>query len=276
MKKILFAVIALLAFGFTSKAQQEYAYGHALDLKGGYAGRFFRIPGSEGSVLCKGDGSNWAIRYTFYPGDHWGVYASGALGSTDMDDRDLYARKYASVNDSRYSYFSGRSYWGFADLFSASLVAGAAYRYDFGQWSLRPRAGLGCALLLESHGSNLYRVDRNDHGKRPEFVGLFMADGRSLMCQASLQLTYTICHHFYFSLEAELNALPNRMTYWETVRETILPDEHYEDYPVRPVYIPEGKIISKNEFQHSAGLCWNISFGVGWNIGFNRYERGRR
>ena len=103
-----------------------------------------------------------------------------------------------------------------------------------------------------------------------------MDDGRSLMCQASLQLTYTIRNHFYFSLEAELNALPSRMTYWETVRETILPDEHYEDYPVRPVCIPEGKIISKNEFQRSPGLCWNISFGVGWNIGFNRYERGRR
>lgn len=277
MKRFVIAVLAML-ITVGAYAQQEYAYGHALELKAGYAGHLYTLEGPGGRLNSVAGGSNWSIRYTFYPGDHWGFYLAGSIMDTGVDGKS-YVDKLAAVDDGTHRFYPG--YYDCEPFGYFAVTAGGAYRLDFGQWSLRPRLGIGYAECVFGHNTRYAQKNIASMVERPQFVEVYhVGSPKGLLCQTSLQLTYTFSQHFFFSLEGEVNALPGKSSWKRVVYEGRRSDELSsmpDSYVANPVYFGElDKKVEEKEFQRSTGLCWNISFGIGWNIGWNRNEAGRR
>lgn len=185
---------------------------------------------------------------------------------------------------------------GWHDAYSetaSTLTAGAAFRYDFGQWSLRPRVGLG----FGDYSFNSYsytRYDRNNASATPTYHHTYaivssneylvdnnrsyLGDRAVFVGEASLQLMYTLNSHFYFSAELAAKAMPVRA---EIVTDSYKMKNAYEPETwVEAVYTSDLQnnyvIDDSSKTTTSYGMAFNGIFsaklGIGWNIGWNRNE----
>jgi len=282
---------------YYADGMQEYAYGSALELQGGFAGSIYNVNGEAGKASGLARGGEFKLRYTYYPGRHWGFFFDLTADNTSANGLNYF--KVLNKADGAAYRYARNGYYGYGTFEDASLVAiqtGLAYRYDFGQWSLRPRIGVGIGSYSTTSDSYV-RYKRDDSGDATFHYTYMNNDSRDyiegnptvysgssvpvLVTSASLQLTYSIGHHFFFSLEAGGKFCPTTIYGKRVTSQT--KDAYNPQTWVEAVYDSEligmkvedpDTAVSEN-FSRMAGSMFNVNLGIGWNIGWNRYVSGK-
>ena len=135
---------------------QMYAYGSSIDIQGGFVGMPYAISGDAGTALGVGCGGEFQLRYSYFFQKHWGFFVSFSTFNVDIDDVGYFGTvnrsdggryRYGSLpRGAYYNNYDGNGRYVFGrdnDFFAAAFQVAAAYRYDFGCWSLRPMSGVG-------------------------------------------------------------------------------------------------------------------------------------
>lgn len=280
---------------------QAYAYGVSLDVQGGYVLMPYSFYGEKRTALGIETGGEFQLRTTYFIGKHWGMFASFSYLSADMDDvayfwtvnrADGGRYRYGRLPDS--GYYSGSNRLSVDNDFSAAVfLVGAAYRYDFGGWSLCPRVGVGITNFSGDFKS-YQRIPRD--GSDPTVVGfkqiassypdylaqpdLLDKKNISPAFSLSLQLCYTFNRHFYISAECGFKSFPNELRYSKNV------------YEFKKSFEPSNwaEAVGLSELEKRQIIDWgsekisrtrlpfnflNFNFGIGWYLGRNRYQSGR-
>ena len=307
MKKLIClfaATAALLLSGHVSiNAQQAYAFGSVLEVQGSCMLRPYTLSGEQGSATGFFRGADFGLRYTYYPGRHWGFFFSMETGYTNADENG-YFKTMNKADGNKYKYAEGHVQYGDGRYYTNGyynsndpiLLTGAAYRYDFGQWSLRPRVGIGMACFVPEYGLDFTRFDRKEPTGQPNYYSYSLIDERpeylanpdryapsrndlSFATFAGLQMAYTFRHHVFISAEVGYKY--------------VISPKHYQYmvYGAKPLYNPQNwaqavydsnKIgkwqqdpanVTETPVSRCACSLVTFSFGIGWHIGWNRYER---
>ena len=217
----------------------------------------------------------------------------GYFGTVNRSDGGRY--RYGSLpRGAYYNSYDGNGRYIFGrdnDFFATAFQVGAAYRYDFGGWSLRPMIGVGFGIY---DGNNFgYRRTPRDGGA-PSAVSYRVSNGYldymdepvddrsriTAVISASLQLTYTFNRHFYISAECGLKSFPNTFNYEKVsyqFKKAFEPSNWAESVAMSEL---ENKYVIDLDSAVSTAArlpfnFLNINFGIGWNIGRNRYQSGK-
>jgi len=289
------AAVILLSGNGASAAEphrdlQPYGYGHVLEIGLGLHGNSFTINGEAKTAHGLALGPGLDYRYTYYAGRHWGFYADFSLYDTYANDR-MYFGAINRADGNKYIYDPNYTYDHNEQSLAPVMTVGAAYRYDFGQWSLRPRVGIGVASYNSSQDSYV-RYDKN--GGNPVFFERaveiptidyikghpYHYSSAAFMMQASIQMTYTLRHHFFFYTELGLNEALKRVNYqeykWqgksmydpETWAEAIYTSSYQGQYS------PDLKTEVVTDNVRMVGCSPYLRFGFGWHLGWNRNANG--
>ncbi len=307
MKRFLILLLALaLAVPTQARRQpnvpQAYAYGSSLDIQGGFVGMPFSVSGDAGKACGFGGGGEFQMRYSHFFGKHWGAFVSFSFLGTDIDDVNYFGTvnradggryRYGRLANDIYYFENGKNLLGRDNSFSATAFqVGAAYRYDFGGWSLRPMVGVGLGIF-DGNAFSYRRIPRD--GSAPTGVAYHVAesyldymadpvyDNRSSLTavlSASLQLTYTFNRHFYISAECGFKCFPNSFNYEKVsyqFKKAFEPTNWAES--VAWSELGDRYVLDMDSAVSTAARLpfnfLNINFGIGWNIGMNRYQSGR-
>ncbi len=283
---------------------QKYAYGSSIDIQGGFVGMPYAISGDAGTALGVGCGGEFQLRYSYFFQKHWGFFVSFSTLNVDIDDVGYFGTvnrsdggryRYGSLpRGAYYNSYDGNGRYIFGrdnDFFATTFQVGAAYRYDFGGWSLRPMIGVGFGIY---DGNNFgYRRTPRDGGA-PSAVSYRVSNGYldymdepvddrsriTAVISASLQLTYTFNRHFYISAECGLKSFPNTFNYEKVsyqFKKAFEPSNWAESVAMSEL---ENKYVIDLDSAVSTAArlpfnFLNINFGIGWNIGRNRYQSGK-
>ena len=306
MKRFL---ILLMMVALTVQAQarrrsdvpQAYAYGSSVDVLGGFVGMPFSVSGDSGNACGIGAGGEFQMRYSHFFGKHLGAFVSFSILGTDIDDVSYFGAvnradggryRYGRLTNDIYSFRNGAELFGCDNSFSAAAFQiGAAYRYDFGGWSLRPMVGIGVGSL-RGNSFSYRRIPRD--GSAPtgvtyrvtesylDYMEEPVSDNKSItaVLSASLQLTYTFNRHFYISAECGFKCFPNSFNYEKVsyqFKKAFEPTNWAES--VAWSELGDRYVLDMDSAVSTAARLpfnfLNINFGIGWNIGMNRYQSGR-
>ena len=306
MKRFL---ILFLAFVMAVQAQarrhpnvpQQYAYGSSIDIQGGFVGMPYSISGDAGAALGLGCGGEFQMRYSHFFQKHWGFFVSFSALGTEISDVNYFGTvnkadggryRYGRLTNDIYSFRNGIDLFDCDNSFSAAAFQiGAAYRYDFGGWSLRPMVGVGVGSLY-GNSFSYRRIPRD--GSAPtgvayrvtesylDYMAEPVSDNNSVtaVLSASLQLTYTFNRHFYISAECGFKCFPNSFNYEKVTyqfKKAFEPNNWAESVAWSEL---ENRYVIDMDSAVStvARLPFNflsVNFGIGWNIGMNRYQSGK-
>lgn len=280
---------------------QVYAYGSSVDVQGGFVGMPYSLSGDSGSAFGLGCGGEFQMRYSHFFQKHWGFFISFSALGTDISDVSYFGTvnkadggryRYGRLTNDIYSFRNGIDLFGCDNSFSATAFQiGAAYRYDFGGWSLRPMVGVGVGTL-NGNSFSYRRIPRD--GSAPTGVAYHVsesyldymeepvADSKNItaVLSASLQLTYTFNRHFYISAECGFKCFPNNFNYERVsyqFKKAFEPTNWAES--VAWSELEDRYVIDMGSAVSTAARLpfnfLNINFGIGWNIGMNRYQSGK-
>ncbi len=290
----LLAVFAPLSAVGQSQSEnlQAYAYGSAIDLQGGFAAVPFTIKGEARTASGVSTGGESLLRYSYYFGRHFGIFASFSTDWTNLMGSDFF-RTVNRADGQKYKY-DPNSY-DYMNVNLAAFIVGAGYRYDFGQWSLRPRIGIGYgSYYMDVFSYNRFR--RDDPTNKPvhieyeagskDYDYLVSTKGEisgqsSFVGFAGVQITYTIRRHFYFSAEVGFKCIARGE-----------PNVIVREYDLKSAYNPENwsEAVGLNAYRDSftydrdtyrtsyssvPATMFNVNIGIGWNIGKNRNVTGK-
>ncbi|MCQ2148606.1 MAG: hypothetical protein MJZ16_14000, partial [Bacteroidales bacterium] len=233
----------LLSQGNASAQRQEYAYPHSIDLQTGYSASLIKVPGDAGNAHGMADGSLINFRYTGYMTPHFGVFGEIGFYNSFLNSE----RYYGIVNRAdghKYLYKDDYNYHPYYSNYSPILKVGLASRLDCGQFSFRPRLGIGVAGF-RAHDLGYDRFDRKTNNEEHVYISSYDSakdylvgasyDRRtpSLVLSGSLQATYTFYRHFYVSAEAGIDLMPKQFICERTVNDVVYAKEPgagiYED-----------------------------------------------
>ena len=295
------AAVSLAVLGqIPANAQRAYSdlpykYGHSIDVLYGDNFSPFKIDRAVNPTTCWASGGNFDIRYTTYLLPWVGVYAqvgmcrshesaTDYLGALNKADGETYLYKAYSINN--YSATSKDRM--LRNGYGPYVMLGAAFRYDIGRWSFRPRIGFGNGKYIARQFA-YEKLIRDGYSEAPTIYYFslyneskdYLIDSKESECRstnatilmASAQVTYTIRDHFYFSLEAGLRNSPTKLKIHEKVytatsgyNPTNWPEAIYEASE-------KGKwTFDKNTYQDNyvskrIGGSAYLQFGIGWNFG---------
>ena len=280
---------------------KPYAYGHSIDVLYGDNFTPYKIDRAVNPSNGIATGGKFDIRYTTFIRPWIGVYAqagvsrakesaTGYLGAYNEADGGLYRYKAYSIN----SFKAGNDKMISAG-FGPYFILGAAFRYDIGQFSFRPRLGVGNGRFLFKPFA-YEKVARDGVSAAPSIyyrslyqdVYDYLIDSQvkdtksasATIIQASIQVSYTFNDHFYFSLEGGLLNSPTRVKIHEMVY-TGESDYNPESW-AQAVY-DSGKIgqwtidtskYTENLLEHRIGGSGYLQFGIGWNFGRDHSRTG--
>ncbi|MCX4337126.1 MAG: outer membrane beta-barrel protein [Bacteroidales bacterium] len=250
-----------------TRSHLEYAFGHVIETSLGCA------------FTCNDNGfvpgPELNLRYTYYWGKHFGVY--GHIGGSispksvtstfsKLDDSYNYAPLQYRNKKIRESY--------------QSIVAGLAYRLDFGAWSFRPRIGLGYGEY-KCKDYSYYRISSASTSDTPERVVIQTKRPNSsipgnVCFNANIQMAYSPTNHFFIFAEISGTVIPGIVNVCESIytTESLTSDNWFEGF-VNLFYEPYRvkELIRQDETQRQIGGTVSLRFGIGWNIGLNRNTR---
>lgn len=270
----------------------EYAYNHTIDFQLGTGANltdYSQLP-DEGVALFghKSWGFELDFRYTQFFTRHWGAFAQLGFFSLGTSDGQL-------VNTlSNFYYHNGQKvlapYDDWCGVFGNSYgsayilsMVGAAYRYDIGRWSFRPRLGLG--INWQGHPTSYYYIIDTNTPDLYEEVELHTENhaGHSRVVPGfayspSFQITFSTCSHFFLSAEMQWIGTIGHV-YQHTIAKQWHTDEPqdwqpYEDYGYIincPTHFIQTTDDHRDRLQ--MGNFIQFRFGIGWNIGWNRNEK---
>ena len=273
-----------------------YGYGHTIEAQLGWAASPYAIDGEARRARGIATGADFNLRYSYFIGRHFGVYAQVEFANTSASQEKFFSVvNKADGNKYKYSYDHG---W-YTDMknrsYSPLASIGGVYRLDFGQWSFRPRVGLGFGSFKD-RGYSYMRSDRDGELKshmffeqtqvRPQLDYMESYFGRkrspAFLVSLSAQLTYTIRNHFFFSVEAGIKDLPTTVAYVNDIynsKYAYNPQTWVDavaDSDLIGQYTKDTNRVISDATAPSIGSLMNLSFGIGWNIGWNRNESYRR
>lgn len=290
-----FTVVMLFAQSALAreKTDVKYAYDHSIDLQGGYVMMPYILKGDAHRTVALASGCEGQIRYSYFINKHWGIFASLSSDLMTSGGTDYFrSLNYADGDIYKYS----PNYNGTVlEYCLNSAVFGGVYRFDFGNWSLRPRLGIG----LGSHeiSANGYeRFTRNDLSAYPEYITYsvkakeedFLSDSSNyyrygnswaLVGYAGCQICYTFKRHFFISAEIALKAayIPNlSLTKRVVPAETAYNPQNWAEAVYFYDYRDSYKYNYDKAVESVEKLPWSmasIQVGIGWNIGWNRNEK---
>lgn len=292
---LLFAALSsalFIAFQAPASAQLAYAYSNTIELQGGWLGNPYSVNGVKTTAVGIANGGEFSLRYSYFFGRYAGLSIAFSAGSSFNDDVHYFATVNRADGD-RYKYYP-YGYRNYRDGEYVGLLVGPAFRYDFGRWSLRPRLAVG-VMSCSFDGFMYERYDRKDASAAPSYFdcmspstsadylfgnNTYQTRSASFVGFAGLQLAYSVGDHFFFSLEAGYKA--------------VVPGTHYQnmEYAAKDAYDPQ--TWAQSVYDSGKKGVWvpdysapvdsvreprllnlvNVSFGVGWNIGWNRNESG--
>lgn len=280
-----------LAYDEGEDPSLEYAYNHAIDLQLG-TGRnltnYSELPDQGIGVFGHDSwGFDFTLRYTRFFSHHWGAFLQFGLLILDTDYYQMeeplakhfnHGGKEVRIDDIPICGFfgsCGSSY----DKFQV----GAAYRYDLGRWSFRPRLGLGI-MRQDVSRSYFYVVDTNTQDTFEE-VRLYSTNskGQTVIIPAfayspAIQICFSTSSHFYLSAEAEFTGTIGHL-YQRTIAKQFRTDEPNDWQPDEfgNFFIPSYDEFVRKTDDHLTrvplGNFLQIRIGLGWNIGWNRNEK---
>lgn len=302
MNKRLFILLLSCCLPLAGRAQSEeekdpsleYAYQNTLEIFGGPSWIF----GNYDNLMDKGlgcfgkgvtDGANFQMRYSYFLGRKWGGFVqfsfspiygnSGKLKRCLMEDRGLQGDEWY-VND----YYCDWGRQGGGCVYADAIV-GVVYRYDFGnRWSLRPRLGIGYRSMNIKGGDDIISRDITPNLTEHYQTLYGICDGfgdvsgrsrtRRWACKTSLQLQFTPRRHLFFSAEVGWSSTLGHL-YQSTVYRHWFTEEVYLDgtYRYQDLEVVKDRRVNR---VRQMGNFLDLSFGIGWNIGWNRNDPSHR
>lgn len=271
-----------------------YAYQNTLEIFGGWSCVF----GHYGNLMDKGlgcfgkgvtDGANFQMRFTRFFSKEWGGYVQFGFypiygNSMQLCERMAKESGWQGEDWERFDDFVCWEREGGGSVYGSAIV-GVTYRYDFGnRWSLRPRLGIGYRSMNEYCDNEV--ICRKYSSNEREFIAydfdICDKNGHSIdnrinrvrrpAINGSLQIQFTPRRHMFFSAEIGLTSTIGHLYQrtsshrwiaqtdeWGNPRETI------EIFPTQTSVHRVGQM----------GNFLDISFGIGWNIGWNRNDKSR-
>lgn len=278
---LLFACFA----GINAQSIQSYANKNSIDFSWGAGfsnlnisehqdGRIFSVGGSSG------------LRYTRFLNDHWGMFLQFDVSACNSS-RELFFNKLEELDGGRYVYskrvvsssfiaFTKKSY---PKSSYDGIFVGAAYRRDFGLWSIRPRLGIGYADFY-LHRYSYYRADPELETMGPELVEVCIDKDNSssslsiatLALKASFQVKFSVTEHFHLSAEVDYTMFPLSYANYVRVHDTVPENgpENWFDAIIDNVWIDDDFRITETIYDHEVrrGIPDSVSlrFGFGWDF----------
>lgn len=274
----------------------EYAYDHTLEIQlgtGANLNDYSQLP-DEGVALFghKSWGFEFDFRYTRFFARRWGAFAQIQLFSLGTTDGQMLSslsphynhdgHKVVAAVDDLWD-LTGRN----GSVYFVNMV-GAAYRYDIGRWSFRPRLGLGVNWQAARY-AEYYIIDTNtqDMYERVELHTEDQAGHSShyipgFAYSPSFQVTFSANNHFFFSAEMQWIGTIGHV-YQHTEAKQWRADEPQdwhpiEDFVLQPHFLPSHFVQKTDDHRDRLRMGNFIQFriGVGFNIGHNRNEKSFR
>lgn len=261
----------------------------------GWCGTPYKLAGQERKAVGLANGVDFTLRYSYFFGRYAGAFFSLSGGVSGANARNYFKTANRADGD---KYIYNPEY---ADSFSSTsylpiFLAGPAFRFDWMAWSLRPRLGIGVGRAV--YDSDFYtfstRADKMLAGGTLREISsgggeyLSEEDSRyalsdhvtSFALGASLQLAYTMRQHCYIYVEAGVTSLLSgvcRSTSYYSAKSAYAPENWaqavYDSDKIGQAVIDDSHAAVNRE-DGIAGLNLTASFGIGWNIGWNRNENG--
>lgn len=283
---ISFALL-MLPVGLSAQVK-DYAYGHSIDMQFGYTFSPSKVGGDAGTAMAFRDGASFDIRYSYFFGRHFGLFGQFTLAGASADDIHYFGALYqADGNKFKYEPYSEA----YDKVLMPILSIGPAMRFDAGGWSVRPRLGIGAGSYLFQNmsyakynfsavGTAPVFIDKSLANKQVEYlVDDTYEDNIHLVLSPSVQVKASVGYHFFFSFEVGAHILPSTLTY------------NVETYPGKSDYDPVTWVDAiyqsynidsySKDYEHCIKTTESFipaplfycSFGIGWEIGWNRNAR---
>lgn len=226
-------------------------------------------------------GTSFSFRYTRHIGDRWGIFAQADVAGSRVFEKSFFNRL-ESIDDGAYTY--GPFEKGKSAPFSSYLGAFVGVQHIFrnGNFSLRPRAGIGIAEHYR-HRYRYYRWNVLSSGIAPEAVMSFPQDNDeevetiSMSCivpavKAGIQVKWYVTDILHLGVDVELTGfVASAERFTETWRTTMRePGSSSVIVGILTLgtaekYLKQEK-ISTSVTKHVLPPIGSIKFSIGWDL----------
>ncbi len=205
MKKIALLFAAFMAMAGTAAAQDHY-----FEFAGGGSLEPFSCTGNAGKARGTATGGNVNIRYTCFLSEHWGAFAKFGTYYAGADEHDYFGAL-NQADERKYLYRFNRGLYD--ATFSETLTIGAAYRMEFGRFSIIPSAGIGIGNLDAANFS--FERRSRDGSTGPEYFS-YRPVGKDVSADYLIDRypTYKYPSPFMLSADLQLAYGMNDMVYF--------------------------------------------------------------
>lgn len=226
-------------------------------------------------------GSSLSFRYTRHFGEHWGIFAQAEMSGSRVFEKAFFNRL-ESIDDGIYTYGSFKT--GKSAPYSSYLGAfvGAQYIFKGGDFSLRPRAGVGIADYYR-HRYRYYRWNAVDSGIAPEAVMSFPQDndegvetismnGIVPAVKAGIQAKWYVTDILHLGVDLELTGFMASSERYAEIWSTNVREPESSSVIVDILtlgltekYIRQEK-LSSTVVKHILPPVGSIKFSIGWDL----------
>lgn len=270
-----------------------YAYPTTVELSLGYAGAPYQVNGDAGRAFGMMNGVSAFFRFTGMFTKHFGGFFQIGVSGGNASDLGYFGTLNRADGD-KYRYGGEGPDFEYLPM----LLAGPMVRFDFNRLSIRPRVGMG-VTWFSTYENSYYRIGRDaDYRTAPATYfhnyyshpanDYLVENGSysdnyfipSFVVAPSLQLTYTPKTHFFLSFEAGYNIATRKMA--KTIYRAESVDAYNPETFVEELYLSdrigtwmEGPSSIVDKIEGRIADSFYLNFGIGWNIGHNRNQKGR-
>lgn len=226
-------------------------------------------------------GTSFSFRYTRHIGDRWGIFAQADVAGSRVFEKSFFNRL-ESIDDGAYTY--GPFKKGKSAPFSSYLGAFVGVQHIFrnGDFSLRPRAGIGIAEHYR-HRYRYYRWNVLSSGIAPEAVMSFPQDNDeevetiSMSCivpavKAGIQAKWYVTDILHLGVDMELTGFMASSERFAEVWSTTVREPGSSSAIVDIItlglsekYVRQEK-LSSTATRHILPPVGSVRFSIGWDL----------
>lgn len=225
-------------------------------------------------------GMTFHLDYTRFITRHWGVFIEGDLSGSAASQKHFY-KKVATLDKGDFTYSRFKTGARSPKTSYASAFIGAAYRYDIGKWSIRPRLGAGIA----DYGHTQYRYYRTvttSGSGYPQAVFVMPTTEKGTLgisetvpaIKAGIQFQYYLTGHFHIGADLGLTGFISKQERYVSIYNTKRPEYDIGDAVLdtlllgvlwREYFITTDKIYDQKVTSVIPPIG-SLSFSIGWDF----------